>query len=157
MVRPLSRETVFKKTRATAGEVRAEERKPNLTGPWIYVGTFIDFEDPGNDPSNTVQESPDWENSFYYVAGAPVAYRHGLDGQTDMIGVYDLTLGAVSGDAAFHMPLRYATNAPFATAFPVELDTDVWSIAIQKIDPAEVTVGGVPVRIYWPIYANVIP
>jgi hypothetical protein len=154
MSKPLVRETVPKKVRGNSAGIRAEERKPNLPGYWVYVGDFVDPGDPGNDPPFTNAESPPWENNFYYLS--PVAFRHGVDGQTDMIGVYDLTLGAVSGDTAFHMPIRWALEMPLAVNFPIEISTGIWSIATQVCDNTIIETGGVPVKIYWPIVADPI-
>jgi hypothetical protein len=122
--------------------------RPNLADDWVYVWTDDEDFDTG--------DSPQWLNGFTFEAGAPVAFRHGLDGQTDMIGVYDLT-GAVSGDTAFMMPLRWAEEMPLAAQFPIELETDVWSLAIQVCDVALVTLGEVPIKIFWPIVATAYP
>jgi hypothetical protein len=119
----------------------------------VYVGTFVDVDDPGNDPPLTSDDSPDWQNGFGYQVGAPVWFAHGIDGELDMGGQYDLVTGSpVSGDVAFTMPLAWATTGPAASMIPIELDIDVWSIAIQTID----FVTG-DVRVFWPIVADAAP
>lgn len=155
MAEPLVRGNMAGRIKTNRTRVRGEERKPNLAGNWVYVGTYVGRDDPGNDPPGTTLESPEFLNNFYYIS--PIAYRHGLDGQTDMIGEYDLTLGAVSGDTAFLMPLRYAMEMPPAHMFPIELDTDVWSVAVQTVDVINLVSGKAPVKIFWPIVADPVP
>lgn len=124
-------------------KARGRDHQANVPGPWIYVET--------GDVDLDTDISPEWLNGFGYTS--PVAFRHGLDGQTDMIGNYDLVTGSpVSGDVAFVMPLRWAQNAPEAADFPVELDTDVWTIAVQTVNRLNGNV-----RIFWPIVANPVP
>lgn len=149
MGRPLIRHTIPTRVRENKKGIRAEQRKPNLAGDWVYIGTYVGRDNPGNDPAGATLESPPWLNDFYYLS--PVAFRHGLDGQTDMIGVYDLTLGAVSGDIAFEMPLRWAVELPVAVHFPVELTTNVWTIAVQT---CTITPTTGEIRIFWPIVAD---
>ena len=157
MGRPLARRTVPTRVRENKAGVRVEQRKPNMAGEWIYVGDYVGFEDPANDPLGTSLQSPIFLNDFYYTS--PIAFRHGLDGQTDMVGVYDLTLGAVSGDTAFLMPLAFAVEMPSAAMFPVELEEDVWSLAIQTVTTLEddLVDGKAPVKVFWPIVATAYP
>lgn len=152
---PIQKTSLPRNVRKNTRVVTGEKRKPNIPGRWIYVGDFVGPDDPSNDPPDASYNSPPWLNDFYYLS--PVAFRHGLDGQTDMIGVYDLTLGAVSGTTAFLMPLQWALNAPSATMFPVELDTDVWTVAVQTIDVINLVSGKAPVKIFWPIVADPVP
>jgi hypothetical protein len=149
--RPLRRKTIPTVIGGNRTGVRQEQRKPIVPGPWIYVGTFVGFQDPANDPADASPNSPPWLNNFYYVAGNPIAFRHGVDGQTDQIGMYDLTLGAVSGTIAFMMPREWANEMPPATIFPVELSTNIWSIATQTVT---ITPSGGEVRVFWPIFAD---
>lgn len=129
-----------------------ETRKPVLGGSLIYVGTFVGPDDPTNDPLDASPQSPPWQNGFYYVVGSPVWFAHGVDGETDMGGMYDLvTGGPVSGDVAFEMPLEWASQAPQLHAFPIKLDDGVFSMAIQEIT-LTITTG--EVRIWWPICAD---
>lgn len=137
--------------------VRNEEQKPVLGGAQIFVGDYVGPGDPGNDPPFTSSSSPPWQNGFTYVADNPVWFAHGVDGETDMGGAYDLITGSpVSGTVAFDMPLEWATEAQAYTAFVVLLDDTgseedwVYAIAAQIIDPATGLV-----RIYWPICADV--
>ena len=117
------------------------------------------------DPELDDGNSPEWLNDFYFILNSPIAFRHGLDGQTDMIGAYDLTLGAVTGTIAFMMQERFALNAPILSAFPVLLDDPgdveerLFGMAVQVIDPDDpaVTATHVPVRIYWPLVATPYP
>lgn len=116
----------------------------------VYVGTFVADGDPGNDPPLTSADSPEWQNGFGYTAGGPVWFAFGIDGELDMGGMYDLVTGSpTSGDVAFTMPLEWAVTGPNAATFPIELEPDVWSIAVQTIDH---TTGDV--RIFWPIVAD---
>ena len=132
-------------TRERAG--RKIDHRANVPGRWVYVET--------GDPELDTDDSPVWMNGFDFEEGYPVAFRHGLDGQTDMIGMYDLVTGApVSGDVAFEMPLRWAQNLPPAHQFPLELATDVWTTATQVC----AIVGGVgEIRIFWPLVATAYP
>ena len=156
MAQPLRPKTLPLRVKANTRGVADERRKPNMPGPFIYVGTFVAEDDPGNDPPYTSWQSPPWQNSFFYSGTAYVAFRHGLDGQTDMIGAYDLTLGAVSGDVAFNMPTPFVAGMPPAASFPVELAPDVWSIAVQTCDFTPGVAYG-DIRIFWPIVAQPIP
>jgi hypothetical protein len=155
MAQPLRPKSVASRVKKNTRAVHNEERKPIIPGPWVYVGDFVAPDDPGNDPPGTWFNSPPFLNDFYYVS--PIAFRHGVDGQTDMIGSYDLTQGAVSGDTAFLMPLQWAMEMPPAHMFPVELDTDVWSIAVQTVDVVNLVSGKAPVKIFWPIVADPVP
>ena len=155
MGRPLQRRTVPTRVRENRTDIRGEQRKPVLADNWIYVGDYVGFEDPGNDPPGTTLQSPPFLNDYYYLS--PIAFRHGVDGQTDMIGVYDLTLGAVSGDTAFLMPLAWAMEMPPAVHFPVELEPDVWTIAVQTCDVVNLVSGKAPIKVFWPIVATAYP
>jgi hypothetical protein len=132
--------------------VTNEEQKPVLGGPQIFVGDYIGPGDPGNDPLYTSASSPPWLNGFTYVAGAPIWFAHGVDGETDMGGMYDLVTGSpVTGTIAFQMPLEWATEAPpvhlFAVVTTNEADPadDEIIIACQRI------MANGDVRIYWPV------
>jgi hypothetical protein len=120
--------------------------RPAMPGPWVYVDT--------GDPELDSGPSPDWESDIYFVAGAPVAFRHGLDGQLDMVGAYDLTLGAVTGDLAFILPAKWrgAVNGFLATFQPLEVAPGFWSAFVQTIDGSNGEV-----RLYWPIVADPMP
>lgn len=140
-----------------------EEQKPVLGGPQIFVGDFIAPGDPSNDPIWTSASSPPWLNGFYYVVGAPVWFAHGVDGETDMGGMYDLVTGSpVSGDIAFMMPNEWALQAAPLHTFPVVLTAeadpadDIITVACQRIDANDpsATASAVPVRIYWPLCAE---
>jgi hypothetical protein len=73
-----------------------------------------------------------------------------------MIGIYDLTAYDISGgpvaDDAFTLPAKWRSAAPAIAHFPVEIDTDIWIMAVQTINPTT----GV-VRIAWPTVAPPIP
>jgi len=156
MAQPLRPKTVATRVKQNTSGIRNEQRKPIIPGPWVYVGDFVAPDDPGNDPPGTWFNSPPFLNGFGYVS--PIAFRHGLDGQTDMIGIYDLITGSpVSGDTAFLMPLQWAMEMPAASMFPVELATDVWSVAVQTVDVVNLVSGDAPVKIFWPIVADPAP
>jgi hypothetical protein len=159
------RDSPFKRIAENQLGVRNQEQKPVLGGPQIFVGTFIDPGNPANDPTYTSQSSPPWDNGFYYIAGSPVWFAHGVDGETDMGGMYDLVTGSpTSGDIAFMMPNEWALQAQPLTLFAVvttaEADPadDVIIVACQRIDANDpaATASAVPVRIYWPVYATAI-
>lgn len=140
---------------STEARVSAEQRRggkldhrPNQPAPWCYVET-------GDDELDTDQ-SPAWMSDIYFIEGSPVAFRHGLDGLLDMKGVYDLTAYDISSgpvaDDAFTLPLKWRDAAPAVAHFPVEIDTDLWIMAVQTINQTT----GV-VRIAWPTVAHPIP
>ena len=147
------RDSPMKRIAANQEGVRNEEQKPVLGGPQIFVGDYIGPGDPGNDPEFTSESSPPWQNGFTYLPGSPVWFAHGVDGETDMGGMYDLVTGSpVSGTVAFDMPLEWAEQAQsftlFAAATDISGDPSTWTfeIALQYINPLT----GI-VRIYWPI------
>jgi len=146
--------------------VRNEEQKPVLGGPKIFVGDYIGPGDPGNDPAYTSASSPPWENGFTWIDGYPVWFAHGVDGETDMGGAYDLITGSpVSGTIAFMMPNEWANEAEILHAFPVLLDDTgdiedwLFGTAVQMINPddPDATASETPVRIYWPTVATPYP
>ena len=104
---------------ATERGARNEERKPISAGVWVYVGTFVST---GRALLTTLlsasYHSPGWENDFLYVDGAPVGFRHGVDGGLEFTGRLDLTLGAVTGTVAFTLPSPWR-NQGIAFAFPI--------------------------------------
>jgi hypothetical protein len=147
---PPRRRTFPVRIAETRRRVRNEERKPNKRGFKVFVGE--------GEPLET-RASPAWLNDFYYVTGAPIWFCHGLDGETDMGGAYDLTLGATSGEVAFVMPLEWAISAEAYHSFLVLIDDSdadpanwIYVIAAQIIDRATGDV-----RIYWPISATPYP
>jgi hypothetical protein len=164
MSRPLPRDTPVQRIATNATAITNEEQKPVLGGTLIYVGDFVAPNDPGNDPPDTSYLSPPWLNGFYYTV--PVWYAHGVDGETDMGGAYDLITGSpVSGDIAFMMQNEWALQAEAYHAFVVLLDATgpvedwIYGMAAQIIDPndPDATLTEVPVRIYWPIVATPYP
>lgn len=156
MTRNLDRDTPVRRIANNQTAIRNEERKPVLGGSLIYVGDFVGPDDPANDPPDASPDSPPWENGFTYLAGSPVWFAHGVDGETDMGGMYDLITGSpVSGTVAFTMPLEWATEAPPLHVFAVLIeegasdDLDIFAVALQRIDSSTGEV-----RIYWPICAD---
>jgi len=150
------RDSPMKRIAANQQGVRNEEQKPVLGGPQIFVGDYIGPGDPGNDPEFTSESSPPWENGFTWVEDAPVWFAHGVDGETDMGGAYDLITGSpVSGTVAFTMPLEWAAQAPPIHLFGVLIDDTgspedwIYAVAAQTINTATGAV-----RIYWPICAD---
>lgn len=128
--------------------VRRERRKPNQRGAQIYVGV-------APNPPQASESSPPFLNNFTYLSGHPIWFAHGLDGETDMGGQYDLvTNSPVSGNIAFVMPMRWAQSLPPATMFPVELTDGTWTLAIQTCTLVPGTGG--QIRIFWPIVADPI-
>jgi hypothetical protein len=153
MSRPLgNRDNPVKRIAQNQQGVRNEEQKPVLGGPQIFVGDFIAPGDPGNDPTYTSASSPPYLNGLTYVAGYPIWFAHGVDGETDMGGMYDVVTGGyVSGDLGFRMPLEWANEAPPVHAFPLKLDAGLYTMAVQEIT---ITVTTGEVRIWFPICAD---
>ena len=150
------RDSPIKRISLNQANMRNEEQKPVLGGPQIFVGDYIGPGDPGNDPEFTSEYSPPWQNGFTYMPGSPVWFAHGVDGETDMGGMYDLVTGSpVSGTVAFDMPLEWAAEAPPLHIFGVLIDNTgseedwVYTIAAQVINQTT----GI-VRIYWPLCAD---
>ena len=172
MSRPLRPETLGGQVRTVASKTTNEERKPNLRGFKVYIGDFVAPEDPGNDPQDlaadppidTSPSSPPYLNGFYYEEGYPLWFAHGLDGETDMGGMYDLVTGGpggvppVSGTIAWVCPAEWRSGLTVAAAFPVRIEEgatpadDVWAMAVQTHDPANGNV-----RVYWPLVADPAP
>ena len=153
----------MKRIAANQQGIQNEEQKPVLGGPQIFVGDYVGPGDPGNDPEFTSPSSPPWLNGFTWLTDFPVWFAHGVDGETDMGGMYDLVTGSpVSGTIAFMMPNEWALQAPFLHVFGLVLDNtgseEDWVITVagQMINPndSEATVSAVPVRIYWPLCAD---
>ncbi len=145
------RDTPIARIASNQQGVSNEEQKPVLGGPKIFVGDFIGPGDPGNDPAYTSVSSPPYQNSLTYMPGYPIWFAHGVDGETDMGGMYDLFSGYVSGDLGFEMPLEWAAELPVMHAFPVKLDEGLFTMAIQECT----IVGSVgEIRIWWPICAD---
>jgi hypothetical protein len=157
------RDSPMKRIAANQQGIQNEEQKPVLGGPQIFVGDYVGPGDPGNDPEFTSESSPPWLNWFTWLTDYPVCFAHGVDGETDMGGMYDLVTGSpVSGTIAFMMPNEWALQAPPSHPFVVLIDGTgspenwVYAIAAQIIDPndPDATVSDVPVRVYWPICAD---
>ncbi len=165
MTRNLNRHTPLTYVAANQHGLYNENRKPVLASFQVFVGTYVAPDDPGNDPAGTSPSSPAWDNGFSWIPGYPIWFAHGVDGETDMAGMYDLVTGSpVSGTIAFMMPNEWALQAEPLHTFPVvttaEADPadDVIVVACQRIDPNDpaATLTEVPVRIYWPLFATAI-
>lgn len=142
MASPLTRKNVWVRQADVRRRVKREERKPNLPGPYIYVSGGT-----GATSSRATWQSPVWKNSFDFIAGRDVGFRHGLDGDVEFIGQLDLTQGAVTGTVAFTLPVPYRAVS-FDFPFPVWLGGTDWTNAICSVDS---TTGNV--TIYWPVQA----
>lgn len=167
MTRPLRPDTLGGRHHLVSRAVVDERLKPNLRGFKVYIGDFVAPEDPGNDPQDlgavppidTSPSSPPYLNGFYYETDYPLWFAHGLDGETDMGGNYDLVTGSpVSGTVAWVCPAEWRSGLPVAAEFPVRLvegatpADDVWGMAVQTHDPATGNV-----RVYWPLVATAYP
>jgi hypothetical protein len=155
-MRPLRPDTLGGRHHVVERTVGDETRKPNLRGFKVYVGTFVAIGDGGNDPPETSASSPDWQNGFGYAVGSPLWFAHGLDGETDMGGAYDLITGSpVNGTVAFTMPLEWANSLEEFAMFPALIeegatpDLDIFIVCLQRVD---YSTGDI--RVYWPIYAQ---
>lgn len=167
MSRPLRNQTLGGEVRNIGGRAANEERKSNLRGFKVYIGDFVAPEDPGNDPQDlaavppidTSPSSPPYLNGFTYDTDFPLWFAHGLDGETDMGGNYDLISGSpVSGTVAWVCPSEWRAGMPLYSDFAVLLsegaspEDDVYGMALQVFDP---TNGNV--RVYWPLVATPFP
>jgi hypothetical protein len=142
---PIKRTTVPRNVRENRNTVKAERRKPELPGPYIYVGDFDTL-----DPPVATWQSPAWENSFTWFGSRYVGFRHGLDGDTEFIGSLDLTAGAVTGTVAFTLPVPWR-GASFDFVFPIFTGTTEWINGIMSVDA---TTG--ECTVYWPVLADPI-
>ncbi len=158
-MRPLRPDTLGGRHRVVSTIASDETRKPNLRGFRIYVGDFVDVDDPGNDPPDTSPSSPPFLNGFSYDPTAPLWFAHGLDGETDMGGNYDLLSGSpVSGTVAWVCPSEWRDGMPEFSTFPVVIEEgatladDIIVLACQRFEPANGNV-----RVYWPLAATPYP
>ena len=166
MTKNLDRSTPLTYVAENQQGLYGENRKPVLGSFKVFVGTYVAPDDPGNDPAGTSPSSPAWQNDFSWVAGYPIWFAHGVDGETDMGGMYDLITGSpVSGNIAFMMPNEWANEAEPYHAFVALLDNSgaiedwVYGLAAQVIDPndPDSTLTETPVRIYWPLWGQALP
>ena len=144
MAQPLRPKTVARRVKENTRGVVNERRKPNLPGPWVYVGDYVGLDDPANDPPVTTFSSPPWQNSWTWVDPAYVGFRHGLDGETEFIGTLD-TAAATSGTVAFTLPVPWRPLADYS--FITDLDLGSGSFSAARVVVA--TTG--EVTVYFPI------
>jgi hypothetical protein len=151
MAQPLRPKSLATRVKTNTRNIRQEQRKPNLPGPYIYVCNG----DPEDlDPPVATWQSPPWLNSFTWSGTSYFGFRHGLDGSTEFVGALDLTAGAVTGDVAFKLPVPFR-NVFDPRIFPIDLGAGAWTLGILRM----VTVIGVSfgdVIIEWPIQADPI-
>lgn len=157
MARPLRNDSLGSRHHGVEVRTRNEEQKPNLRGFKVYIGTFVDVDDPGNDPPDTSPSSPPFLNGFDYVD--PLWFAHGLDGETDMGGSYDLVTGSpVSGTVAWVCPSEWRSGMAELALFPAIIEEgatdadDIIIVCCQRHDPATGNV-----RVYWPVGATPYP
>jgi len=112
---PLRRQNVHARLKNTEFQLRQERRKPNLPGPYIYVGDFDALDPPG-----ATWQSPPWQNNWTYDGTNYVAFRHGLDGDVEFIGALDPT-AATSGTVAFTLPIPWRPSTPFSFLTDMDL------------------------------------
>ena len=124
--------------RLTWAETRIRTIQKEGPGPWIYVGDY-----PTDD--FTTYWSPPWENSFTFVVGHRVAFRHGVDGLLEFKGQFDLTAGAVTGDVAFTLPSDWRGDQ-LDFLIPLELSATEFNMVrvVVDADTGEVT-------LHWPV------
>lgn len=145
MTPPLRRKNVYTRVKENRGVLGQERRKPNLPGPYIYVSGGT-----GSTTSLETWQSPEWSNSFDFVSGREVGFRHALDGDPEFVGQLDLTLGAVTGTVAFQLPVPYRSLS-FEFVFPIFTGGTDWINGIFAVDA---TTGDCTV--YWPVQATPI-
>lgn len=136
---PLREKTGWNRIKDNSYQIRKERRKPQLPGPYIYVGTF-----PG-DPLTTWQSVP-WQNSFDAFDTNYIGFRHGLDGYVEFIGKIDLTLGAVTGTVAFTLPAAYCAIS-FDYTFPIYIGGTDWQNGVLAVNQT----GNGDCYVYWPV------
>lgn len=111
---PLSRTTLPKAVRANTAANERDVRNNEFPSKWIYV----------DDPLGTgLAISPPFQNGWTYLGTAYVAFRHGLDGETEYKGTLDAS-GATSGTVAFTLPPGYR---PFNKTYSFVTDLDLGS------------------------------
>jgi len=162
---PLRPDTLGGRQHVLTRTVVDETQKPNLRGFKIYIGDFVAPEDAGNDPQDlgadppvdTSPSSPPYLNGFGYVD--PMWFAHGLDGETDMGGSYDLVTGSpVTGTVAWVCPAEWRAGMQEMALFPAIAETgatladDKIIVCCQRHEPANGNV-----RVYWPVYATAYP
>lgn len=144
MAEPLNRKNVYTRIGDNKQGIRKERNKHHMPSPYIYVGDF----DTSIPPVVTWQ-SPVWQNSFTWFGTAYVGFRHGLDGDTEFVGRFDLTQGAVTGTVAFQLPLAYRARA-YDFAFPIWTGGTDWITGVLSIEADG------HCRVYWPVKAAAI-
>ena len=109
------------------------ERRPLPPAPWIYVGTWIAEDDPGNDPGTT-EDSPPFENGFSNADPlVPVRFRHKYEGCSEVEGKF--TGGAV-GDTIFTLPADWRCDQDSQWLIPLD---DVGTVGvIRELSTGEV-------------------
>ena len=122
---------------APAPDVYAEQRKPAMPGPWVYVGDFA-----AGDPF-TIPISPEWQNGWIQDGTSYVAFRHGLDGEVEFKGALDTTVG-VSGTVAFRLPPDWRPEGSFS--FLTDMDLGAGDFLIVRMHVAKLG----QVTPYWP-------
>lgn len=157
MTRPLRPDTLGGRHHLVARTTTDETQKPNLRGFKVYIGDFVAADDPANDPPDTSPSSPPFLNGFGYVD--PLWFAHGLDGETDMGGAYDLVTGSpVNGTVAWVCPSEWRAGMPELALFAAVADVgatladDKIIVCCQRHEPANGNV-----RIYWPVNATPYP
>lgn len=124
--------------RLNQSEERIREIQKHGPGPWVYIGTY---------PTDlyTTFWSPPWQNSFTFVTGYRVAFRHGLDGILEFKGQFDLTAGAVTGTVAFTLPEDWRGEP---LDFPIIMDMGAGDFNIVRVVVDDITGD---VTLYWPV------
>lgn len=144
-MRPLAHRNPNSRIKENRGVIRHERRKPALPGPWIYVGDWVAPDDPGNDPPLTTWQSVPWQNGFTWLGNAYVAFRHGLDGETEFTGTID-TAGAVTATVAFTLPVPFRPEGDFSFLTDMDMGGGTFTAARVFVDAASGDV-----TLYWPI------
>ena len=151
MAQPLRPKQVYGRIKENRAGVRREQRKPVLTGPYVYVSGGTG----DTAPLETWQSVP-WLNSFTQFGTSYVGFRHGLDGFTEFIGQIDLTLGAVTGTVAFRLPVPWRAIS-FDYPFPIYAGGTNWQTGIMSINGDSTdTANWGNVTVYWPVQADPI-
>lgn len=141
MAQPLRPKGAYSRIKENRTNVRHEQRKPVLPGPYIYVSGGTGDVAPGE-----TWQSPEWKNSFTQYGTSYVGFRHGIDGFTEIIGQLDLTAGAVTGTVAFTLPIPWRAIS-FDYTFPVFGGGTDWFAGVMSVNPT----GNGDVYVYWPV------
>jgi hypothetical protein len=107
----------------TIKEIRAPKSQTD-TG-WVYVGRFVDFGSPLNDPG-TDEMSPPFLNKWKNRPGTRMAFRKTEEGKTEIVG--DI-FGGVDDTVVCVIPLEYRPDG----LVRVQVLTSEFDITVMEV------------------------